>query len=90
MQAAEIMSALPVHLSSDIDVIHETLNVEWQVRGVGTHQFFEFLTLLVEPDQSSGLRFDINLVLLAKFLAEILYQYLIQISSSQLWVTGSS
>lgn len=46
---------LPVHFSSDIDVIHEALDVEWQIRGVSAHQFLKFFTLLVEPDQSPGL-----------------------------------
>lgn len=79
---------LPVQFSRDVNVIHETLNVERQVRGVGTHQFFQFLTLLVKPDQSPGLWLDIQLVLLAKFLAEMLHQYLVEVLSSQLWVTS--
>lgn len=79
---------LPVQFSRDINVIHEALNVKWQVRGVGTHHFFQFFTLLVEPDQSPGLCLDIKLVLLAKFLTEVLHQYLIKVLSSQLWVTS--
>ena len=77
---------LPVQFSRDINVIHEALNVERQVRGVGTHQFFQFFTLLVEPDQSPGLCLDIQLVLLAKFLTEMFHQYLVKVLSSQLWV----
>lgn len=46
---------LPVHFASDVNVIHEALDVKRQVRGVGAHQFFQLFTLLVEPDQSPGL-----------------------------------
>lgn len=40
---------LPVHFAMDINVIHEALNVEREIRRVCTHEFLQFLTLLIEP-----------------------------------------
>lgn len=85
---AVLYCSVPVQFSRDVDIIHEALDVERQVWGVGTHEFFQLFTLLVEPHQGSGLWLDIKLVLLAKFLTEILHQYLVKVLSSQLWVTS--
>ncbi len=40
---------LPVHFPVDINVIHEALDVEREIRRVCTHEFLQFLTLLIEP-----------------------------------------
>lgn len=79
---------LPVQFPRDVNVIHEALDVEWQVWGVGTHEFFQFFTLLVESDQGPRLGLDIKLVFLGKFLTEMLHQYLVKVLTSQLWVTS--
>ena len=80
----------PVHLSRDIDVIHETFNVQRQIGGVSTHQPLQFLTLLVEPDQSPGLGPNIQLVLFGKLFTEMLDELLVKVLASQLRVTGRS
>lgn len=79
---------LPVHVCRYVDVVHEALNVQGQVRGVGAHQFLQFLTLLVEPDQSPGLGLHIQFVLLPKFFAEMLHQDFVEVLSSQQLIAG--
>lgn len=80
---------LPVHFSRDINVIHEALDIKWQVWGVGAHELFQLFTLLVQPNQSPWLWLDIELVLVGKFLTEMLYQSLIKVFSSKFWVRSS-
>ncbi len=46
---------IPAEFAWDINVVHEALDVQGQVRGVGAHQLLELLTLLVESDQRSWL-----------------------------------
>lgn len=76
----------PVECARDVDVIHEAFDVERQVRGVGAHEFLQFLALLVEPHQSAGLRSHVQLVLLRKLLTEVLDQHLIEVFTAQLMV----
>jgi len=80
----------PVHFPGDVDVIHETLDVEGQVGGVGAHQPLELLALLVEADQSPGLGAHVQLVPLGKLLAEMLDYHLVKVLTAQLRVTGCS
>lgn len=49
----------PVHLPRDVFVIHEALNVQWQVRAVGAHELFQFLTLLMQTKEGSDFGFCI-------------------------------
>lgn len=87
-QQGMVCCCQPVHVSGDVDVVHETLDVQRQVRRVGAHEFLQFFTLLVEPDQSSGLGLHIQFVLLAKLLNKVFDQHLVEILPSQLWVAG--
>ena len=80
---------MPVQLAGDINVIHEALDVEREVRGVGTHEFFQFLTLLIETHQGPWLRLDIQFVLFTKFHTEVVHQDLIKVLASKLRVRGS-
>lgn len=76
----------PVQFRGDVNVIHEALDIERQVWGVGTHQLFQLFTLLVEAHQGPRLGFDIQLVLLGKFLTKVFHQYLVKILPTQLRV----
>ena len=74
---------LPVHLAGDVDVVHEALDVERQVRAVGAHQPLQLLTLLVEAHQRAGLGARVQLVLLAEHLAEVAHQHLVKLLAAE-------
>lgn len=76
----------PVEFASNVDVVHEAFDVEWQVRRVGAHKLFQFLTLLVEAHKGPWLGAHIQLVSFGKFVAEVLNQYLIEILATELGV----
>lgn len=80
----------PVKFPSYVNVIHEALNVEWQIRGIGAHQLLKLLTLLVETNQGSGLGFHIQLVLLAKLLTEMVHQHLVKVFATQFCIKRRS
>lgn len=63
----------PVQFSGNIDIVHETFNVEGQIRRVGAHQLLQLLTLLIKSYQRSRLGPDIQFVVLCKLLAEVVY-----------------
>lgn len=75
---------LPVQFSSDINVIHEALDVERKVRGVGTHQLLKLLALLVQSDQCPGLGPDVQLVLFPKLLTEVVDQDVVKVFAAKL------
>ncbi len=77
---------IPVHPAGNIDVIHEALDVQRQIGGVGTHQLLQFLTLLVQPQQSPRIVPHIKLVLNLKLFAEVIYQHLVKIAPSKVRV----
>lgn len=80
---------VPVHLTGDIQVVHEALDVEGKVGGVGAHQLLELLTLLIQSQQGSGVLFYIQLVLCPKLFREVIYQSLIKIPATYERVKGS-
>lgn len=76
-------STSPVELAGNVDVVHETLDVEGQVRGVGAHQLLQLLTLLIESHQRSRLGLDVQLVLLTELLAEVLHQDVVKVFATE-------
>lgn len=70
----------PVHSAGHINVIHEALYVQRQVRGVGAHQLLQFLTLLVQPQQSPRVVPHIKFVLVLELFAEVINQHLVKIA----------
>lgn len=78
------LSISPVEFAGNVNVIHEALNVERQVRGVGAHQLLEFLALLVEPHQCPRLGLDIQLVFLPKLLTEVVDQDVVKVLPAEL------
>lgn len=81
---------VPIHLARNINVIHEALNVQRQVRGVGAHQLLQFLTLLVQSQESPGVLPHIELVPALEVLTEIIYQCLVKITTTQIGVKSCS
>lgn len=79
----------PVQFAGNIDVIHETLDAERQVGGVGAHQLLQLLTLLIESHQRSRLGSDVYLVLLPELFAEVRHQDVVKVLPAQLWIKGS-
>ena len=73
----------PVHLAGDVDVVHEALDVERQVRAVGAHQLLQLLALLVEAHQRAGPGARVQLVLLAEHLAEVAHQHLVKLLAAE-------
>lgn len=80
---------VPVHLTGDIQVVHEALDVERKVRGIRTHQLLELLTFLIQSQQGSGVLFYIQFVFCPKFFGEVIYQSLIKIPTTYKRVKGS-
>lgn len=69
----------PVEFTRNIDVVHETFNVEGQIGRVGAHQLLQLLTLLIKPHQRSRFGLDIQFVDPGKLLAEVVYQDVIEV-----------
>lgn len=94
LTALQVISSLnnsvPVEFAWNINVVHETLDVQWQVWGVGTHQLLELFTFLVESHQSSGLGLHIQLVLHCKLVTKMFDQLLIKVFSSHFSIKGCS
>lgn len=80
---------VPVHLTGDIQVIHEALDIEGKVRCIRTHQLLELLTFLIQSQQRSGILFYIQFVFCPKFFREVIYQSLIKIPATYERVKGS-
>lgn len=74
----------PVKFAGDVDVIHEALNVERQVGGVGAHQLLELLALLVESHQRPWLGLHVQLVLLPELLTEVADQDVVEVLPAKL------
>lgn len=74
------VKAGPVHSAGHVNVIHEALYVQRQVGGVGAHQLLQFLTLLVQPQQSPRVVSYIKFVLALEILAEVIDQHLVKIA----------
>lgn len=70
----------PVHSAGHVNVIHEALDVQRQVGRVGAHQLLQFLTLLVQPQQSPRVVPHIKFVLALELLAEVIDQHLVKIA----------
>lgn len=77
---------VPVHPAGNVNVIHEALYVQRQIRGGGTHQLLQFLTLLVQPQHSPWVVPHIKLVLALELLAEVIYQHLVKIAPTEVRV----
>lgn len=82
-------SPVPVHLTGDIQVIHEALDVEWKVRRIRAHQLLELFTFLIQSQQRSRILFYIQLVFCPEFFREVIYQSLIKIPATYKRVKGS-
>lgn len=80
------VKCVPVHPAGNVDVIHEALDVQRQVGGVGAHELLQFLAFLVQPQHSPRVVPHIELVLALKLLAEVIYHRLIKIMSSEIRV----
>lgn len=80
---------VPVHLTGDIQVIHEALNIEWKVRCIRTHQLLELFTFLIQSQQRSGILFYIQFVFCPEFFREVIYQSLIKVPTTYERVKGS-
>lgn len=83
------MNSEPVHPAGHVNIIHEALYVERQVGGVGAHQLLQFLTLLVQPQESPHVVPHIKFVLDLELLAEVVHQHLVQIASTKVGVKRS-
>lgn len=90
MQAEEGKKAfVPIHPAGNINVIHEALYVQRQVGGVGTHELLQFLTLLMQPQQSPLVLPHVQLVLRLKLFAEVIHQSLVKVASTKVRVKRS-
>ena len=76
----------PVHLAGDVDVIHEALDVERQVRGVGAHQLLKLLTLLVQAEHGPRVLLHVQLVATLEVLTEVVHQHLVKVAPAQVRV----
>lgn len=77
---------VPVHSAGNINVIHEAVYVQGQIRGVGTHQFLQFPTFLVQTQQSSRIVLHIELVLALKLFTEVIHQRLVKVTASEVGI----
>lgn len=80
---------VPIHPAGNINVIHEALNVQRQVRGVGAHQLLQFLALLMQPQHSPGVLTHVELVLALELIAEVIGQDLIKVAPAEVRVKCS-
>lgn len=74
---------MPVEFSGDVDVVHEALDVEWQVGAVGAHQLLELLGLLGQAHTGARVGRHVQLVLLAELFGEVLHQDVVKVFAAQ-------
>lgn len=84
------IQSVPVHPAGNVDVVHEALNVQRQVRRVGAHQLLQLLALLVQPQHSPRVLAHVELVLALELLAEVIGQDLVKIAAAEVRVKRSS
>ena len=84
IQEITLSNISPVEFTGNVDVVHEALDVQRQVRGVGAHQLLELLALLVQSHQRPGPRPDVQLVLFPELLAEVVDQDVVEALPAEL------
>lgn len=76
-------SVLPVHLSGDVLVLSEAVDVDGDEGRVGTQVLLQLLTFVEQPQSGAGLVQAGQLVALAEVLLEVGHQPLCEVSTAQ-------